>query len=448
MTIFMRKFLAFAAATSVALSAGAEGYQVNSLSAKQNGMGHTGVALKLGAESMFFNPAGMAFMDNQMEIMGSFTAIMPSASATLPDGAVYETDNNASTPISAGLAFSIYDNLKFGIDFYTPYGSGINWTENWPGAVLNQSVTLKTFTVQPTISWRLLPNLSIGAGMMVTWGTVDLNKGLITPESLDMVLQQMGMQPMFGKITPASVNLNGTSKVALGVNVGAMYDINRQWTVGASMRTKMGMKVDAGKAALTYANEVAANILQDKIGIINQANFKAEMPCPWVLNFGVSYKPVERLTLAADAQLTGWNAYKSLDVEFLELPTAFNQYITKDYSNSWTWHLGAQYAVTDRFDARLGLMVDTSPCNDTHYNPETPGMTKIEPSVGISFRPVKGLSIDASFLYVAGLGTDNASCTYEDLLLKNMGAQNYHRTFTANYKVHALAPAIGLSYSF
>ena len=44
-----------AAATSLALWA--EGYQINTLSAKQEGMGHVGVAMKLGSESMIFNPA-------------------------------------------------------------------------------------------------------------------------------------------------------------------------------------------------------------------------------------------------------------------------------------------------------------------------------------------------------------------------------------------------------
>lgn len=54
----MKKFmLAATAAATVAFGAMAEGYQVNSLSAKQIGMGHTGIALKLGSESMFFNPA-------------------------------------------------------------------------------------------------------------------------------------------------------------------------------------------------------------------------------------------------------------------------------------------------------------------------------------------------------------------------------------------------------
>ena len=112
----------------------AEGYQINSLSTKQIGMGHTGVALKLGAENMFFNPAGMAYMDKTLDLTGSFTGIMPTATATINSvnaegkrvSTSYETDNGVSTPISVNAAFSIYPNLKGGISFYTPYGSAIN----------------------------------------------------------------------------------------------------------------------------------------------------------------------------------------------------------------------------------------------------------------------------------------------------------------------------------
>ena len=46
-----------------ALAAWAEGYQVNTFSAKQEGMGHVGVAMKLGAESQIFNPGALAFSD-------------------------------------------------------------------------------------------------------------------------------------------------------------------------------------------------------------------------------------------------------------------------------------------------------------------------------------------------------------------------------------------------
>ena len=91
-------------------------------------------------------------------------------------------------------------------------------------------------------------------------------------------------------------------------------------------------------------------------------------------------------------------------------------------------------------------------------------MTKVEPTVGLSFRPIPRLSIDFGFMYVAGLGADNTSCEYADLL----GAQMTKRltaagmtqqqiealgfsptgTFKADYKLHAFIPSLGVSYSF
>lgn len=149
----MNKLLCSIAALSVSLYAAAEGYQVNTLSAKQGGMGHTGVAQKLGAESMYFNPAGLGFMDKTLDLSASVNAISATAKAKVND-TWYETDNGISTPLMISAAFNIYDNLKAGINIYTPYGSSIDWTVNWPGAVLNQSVDLATYTVQPTVAWR------------------------------------------------------------------------------------------------------------------------------------------------------------------------------------------------------------------------------------------------------------------------------------------------------
>ncbi len=438
-----KKLLVVGAMAIAASAAFAEGYQVNTLSARQNGMGHTGVAQKLGAESMIFNPAGMAWMDQNIEFSGSFTAIFAHASATY-NGIKYNTDNNPSTPMAFNLGMNVYNNLKAGVSFYTPYGSGINWGDNWAGAVLNQSVDLKAFTVQPTLAWQILPNLSIGAGAMVTWGTVDLNKGLLTPEAMNGLLASMG-SPITFEDTPASINLKGKAAVTVGINVGAMWDINQQWTVGASYRSKMNLKVKKGEASVRYANDMAMSLLQNSVGLINQANFEASMPAASVLNFGVSYKPINKLILAFDVQFTGWKTYKELNIHFLsdQLADKFDQNLTKDYNDAWLFKLGAQYSITSRFDIRAGFMVDTTPVNSDYYNPETPGMTKLSPSIGFSFSPVKQFSVDASLLYVAGLGKDNASCQYPNIL--NPSAPG---TFTANYSVYAWNPSIGCTLKF
>lgn len=448
----MKHLLCAAIGLGMTLGAMAEGYQVNTLSAKQGGMGHTGVAQHLGAESMYFNPAGLGFMDKTIDLSASFNAVMATARAKL-DGKSWETDNDASTPMMVSAAFSIYDNLKAGINFYTPYGSGINWGQSWPGAILNQSVNLVAYTVQPTLSWRITPQLSVGAGLMIGWGNVDLNKGLISPSTMDIMIGQ----PVFNGSMPASVNLTGTSQVACGVNVGVMYDINKKWTVGANFRSKMTMRVKSGEAAVSYS-PIAQEQLSPILGMIDRANFKAEMPMPAVLTFGTAYKPADKWLVAFDAQFTAWSTYKHLNIEFLDPVVAQigNQHLTKDYKDSWAFRLGAQYGITDRLDLRAGCILDLSPVNKDYYNPETPGMTKIEPSVGLSFRPLSNLSIDLAFLYVAGLGADNARCDYQDTLAKMINAQlpagaphlPEHVTFKADYSVHALVPSIGLSYSF
>ena len=443
------------------LTAAAEGYQVNTLSARQLGMGHTGVALKLGAESMIFNPAGLGFSSKALDLTGTFTAVASQVSADV-SGATYRTHNSISKPMAFNAAFRVYDNLQVGVSFYTPYGSSINWTRDWPGSVLSQKVNLKIYDLQPTVAWRITPKLSIGAGLMLSWGSVDLSKGLVSSSTMDRALgmmaatgisQQMGIDPeyRFDDVSPASVNLKGKSDLSVGFNVGAMYDVTSRLSVGASFRSKMQMKVRSGDATVSYANEIARAVLEKDLGIINAANFKASMPSPYVLTLGASYRPVDKLTLAFDAQLTGWKTYKELHIDFLsDKLSAYDQKLPKRYCNAWAFRLGGEYALTPRLDLRAGMMVDLTPVNKEHFNPETPGMTRLGPSAGLTFRPLPRLGIDVSFMYVAGLGRKDASCTYPDLLAASMPVLGLpaEQTFRADYHVHAFTPSIGIRYAF
>lgn len=475
-TVAIRATLVGAAVAVSALSASAEGYQVNTFSARQDGMGHVGVALKLGSESVIFNPGAVAFSEDTFEISGGVSAIKATATAKLEDGQRFTTSNKASTPFNVASSFRIYDNFYGGVALYTPYGSSINWGKAWPGAVLNQSVDLKLFTLQPTLSWRPIKNLSVGAGLMITWGSVNLTKGLVSSASMNRLVGLMNLPATltgqeapyhtYGHLPPASVNLQGSSEIAVGYNIGIMWEATRRLTFGASFRSKMEMKVQNGDAQLEYGDNQARDILGSQLDILNEANFNAAMPAPYVLTVGVAYKPIARLTLAFDAQLNGWKTYKQLAIEFPDLPATFSDPYTKNYHNAMTWHLGAEYNLTRRLDLRAGLMVDCSPVNDQYYNPETPGMTKVSPSVGLSFRPVKGLSVDVAFMYVHGCGASGSN-NYKDLLapayngalaslqqmlpapvLQGFTALPAESNFSADYRAHALIPALGVSYSF
>ena len=78
-TLIMKQLLLTISALLFATAVCAEGYQVNTLSAKQLGMGHVGTGMKLNSESIYFNPAGTAFQTSRFSFSVGITGIKSNA---------------------------------------------------------------------------------------------------------------------------------------------------------------------------------------------------------------------------------------------------------------------------------------------------------------------------------------------------------------------------------
>ena len=304
---------------------------------------------------------------------------------------------------------------------------------------------MKSFSFQPTLSWRALDNLSFGAGVMLATGSFDLSRALLTGQNMiDMNIPGIGSE--MANLNMVSAKLHGKSNVRVGFNVGVLWDINEQWSLGASYRSRMDMHAKKGTAQLEYINSQVENLIgvlvaAGKFPPIDKGTFEGKLPLPSNLSIGVKYSPTERLLFALDAQMVGWSAYDKLVLQFSE-EVLDNYSITaiKDYKNTMIVRLGAQYGLTERLDLRAGVYFDQSPVKEMNYNPETPGMNKIGTSIGASFRPLERLSIDLSLLYIAGLSRDG-SYTYKTIV----GTET---TFSGRYASSAFCPTIGLSFDF
>lgn len=478
----MKKIIACASLFMLPFTyAAAEGYQVNAQSTKQAGMGHVGAAMKLGAESMHFNPAGLVFMNKNVDLSAGVSGVFATAKYS-KDGYTAKTDNTPSTPLYVYAGFKIYDNLAAGISLNTPYGSSINWGRDWKGAHLVQDISLKAFNLQPTVSWKIIDRLSIGAGLMMEFGNINLNRALIGPGAMSGFADKLigGNSALEGLVNQAapgllegiakyddvsavSVGLKGDAGVKLGYNVGAMFDVNEKITLGVSYRSKVMARVKEGSVALDYANETELKALLSKVngllalmkengfnvpGDINippldKGTFSAELPLPSNWNVGITYKPTDRWMVSGEVQFVGWGAYKSLDVKFhpeSELGK-FDISAPKKYKNTRIYRVGTQFAATSRLDVRLGAYYDESPVKDDYLNPETPSMNKLGITAGLSFRPLDALSVDFAFSYVTGFGRDGS---YTDMELLTQTP----RTFGGHYNTYAFMPALGVSYAF
>lgn len=460
----MKKFLFSLLISIIAVPVFAEGYQVNSQSAKQTGMGHVGVAMKLGAESMHFNPAGLVFLNSSVDLSVGVSAIKATAKYKSPDGSYSaKTDNPFSTPVYAYAAFKIYDNFAAGISLTTPYGSSLKWPKNWEGANLIQDISLKSYVLQPTFSYKITSRLSIGAGLMMAIGDMNLSRGLMSANDFQSFAGLVPSLPIPDEqkaqltelirstagVVPASARLDGKANLRVGFNVGAMYDITDQVTIGLSYRSKIKMKVKEGDAELTYASSGVEGLFNELnkyspkpiIPPLDQGTFRAELPLPSNTTLGVSYRPNDRWELGFDVQYVGWKAYDSLNIVFNEKALKIEDIkAEKNYKNSMIYRVGAQYAATERLDVRAGVYFDQTPIRERLYNPETPGMNKLGFSAGLSFEPYKNLQIDFAFLYIQGLGADG------EYPYKNVLGQD--QVFSGKYESTALSASLGLAYRF
>jgi len=434
----MKRIFTVLSVMLVSLALHAEGYQVNLLSARQMGMGHVGSALKLGSESMHFNPGALSLMDRNVDISAGVTGVISDIRYQKGNLKV-STDNPVSTPLYLYAGFKIYDNLAAGISLTTPYGSSLVWPSNWQGAHLIQEIDLKSFFIQPTLSYRITEKLSFGAGLVLAFGNVSLSRALMPVGSL------AGVNPAYADVVPVAATLKGNSSLRLGYNLGAIFDISEKVTVGVSYRSKVKMRVKEGDAEINFASEPIRTIIGSISSIVipplDLGTFSAELPLPSNLNIGVAYRPDNRLLLSGELQFVGWKAYDELNLKFTQnVLNGYNIRAVKNYENTLIYRLGSQYAVTDRFDVRMGFYYDESPIQSDFYNPETPGQNKLGFSTGFSFRPYEHFSIDASFLYIHGIKRGGSYADPRPTAPENR--------FSGSYVSDVLVPSVGVSFSF
>ena len=407
-------------------------------------MGNVGAALRLGAESMIYNPAGLAFINGKMDFAAGATGVISRVSHSY-NGLTTKTDNPMGTPLFVYAGIRLTQNLAAGVSLNNPAGNSVNWPEHWAGAHVVQTSSLKAFSLQPTLSYKMLDDkLSVGVGMMVVWGNFSTSKALIGANALNAFAP---MFPILGTIAdkvPVATTLEGKTQIGVGLNIGLHYQLSPRWTVGLSYRSKVNMKVDKGEASLDFASPEIKQLIAGLSGYgvvippLDQGNFKAEMPIPANVNLGVAYRSYSGLLLSAELQWVGWGAFDELVIQFDEKVGHFKTVSPKGYSNTMIYRIGGQYTLCPKFDVRLGFYYDSTPVNKTqYYSPETPGSNKTAFTGGFTYRPCGGFAIDAALTYSTGPKTQG---TFE--------YPTGSTPFIGEYKVSAFLPSLALRYSF
>lgn len=328
----------------------AGGYRVSLQGVRQAALGAQGAVLSHDASVAFFNPAALAFVDSKVSIaVGGFGVGLTTKYQNPNTLENHETDNPLGTPIYAAASYKPTENLALGLSFTTPFGSTIEWGDQWAGKYVIDRIELKSYFFQPTVAYKFNDWFGVGVGYIMAKGAVNIQRQVAVGGS------------------DASLEIDAKEGSGTGYNIGVFIKPDPKVTVGISYRSKVKMEVENGDVLWSNTPSLVQGAMP-----FAATNFNAELPLPYEALFGLSYQVTPKLLVLGEIGSVGWEEYRKLDIEFVNGSDSYNALSTQGYNHTFNYSLGAEYAASDVVDVRVGYKYDASPSPSEHFNPQTP----------------------------------------------------------------------------
>ncbi len=362
----MRKTLLLTVSLMLFLAAGrclAGGFQLYSEgSADILGLAGAGVA-RASNSSPWYNPATTVDVDRITLTAGGSALFLASEYKTSA-----RTDKMDDQPRFMGYFYGVMplgEDYRLNLSVNAPYGMITQWKSNSQLNNLATFTSLRVCYITPSLTWKVNDNLSVAAGPNVAIGVARLATYINLP---------YGLKP--------NKNYMSADAVALGGFLSLYYKFNDEWAFGAKYQSRIHMRFE-GENVFRYQSYMGGLLkFQD-------ADAHASIDMPAYLALGLRNNSIDRWTFLFDATWTQWSSYKALDLCFDKYPGTDRPGVAKNprkWHDVWTYHLGAEYQLTDQWVLRAGLDYDNSPANRRSLSPEMPDSDKWLMTVGAGYQ--------------------------------------------------------------
>lgn len=414
----MKKILFLTVFALAATVTYAGGYRVSLQGHRALAMGHTGVAVVNSAELGFFNPSGLVYLENRLNVSAGVSAVFSDVVFQNDEfGQLARTDSPVGTPFYLYASYRVNDWLALGLSAYTPYGSSVEWKDDWAGSHLVNNIDLQAIYIQPVASVKLSQYFSVGGGPIFVTGGVNFNRNL-----------NRTLTDIEGNRSNVTVDATGVS--AWGWSGSMMFTPTERLRVGFNYRSEIILEAEEGEATFS-------NVPNSPLTPFQNTTFDAALPLPAEVSVGLSYQFKDKWLFAFDYNQTLWSVYSSLDIDFDD-PSIPDSENLRNYKDASIYRFGLQYDANDMFTLRAGYYFDESPVQEGFFAPETPRNDSHGYTGGLSLNVNSRFAIDASFLYIR---FEEVEASY-DFYFENGQAVPFEGT----YKSSAFVPGLGVTY--
>lgn len=503
---FKKSLLVAMAAATAPVYVFASGLELTQQGTKELGQGYAGTATLLeDASAIAYNPAGLALLDKS-QFSGGVTLLHAKLDYDVRViSEKLETKYGLAAREVAGpgsgeskqlspvphLFYSqkVNPDTAIGLGVYVPFASGSKFPAGWAGRYHSEETSQKAININPVMSVRLNPQLSVGMGFIAQiyqarlTNQIDLGY-LVVDSILTKVEEKSGHSAAVAAaptlLTNYASNPNyqvtnemDLSSLAYGFNFGLLWQPADSLRLGLNYRSQVahvakgeakrptldepGFKSNliamvSGDAGLTLAEGTATlEKAFDERGA-KGGDLVSDVNLPQLLTLSAEWKPMAQLAVMASATWTDWSVFKEMRLEYADesLRGGADMTGTGDdlrrrdlvqplyFKDSWRYGLGVRYQPFSKLKLRAGMSLDQTPIAKADYRtPRGPDADRKIYGVGASYQLTQGLGVDLAYGLISlekasvnarenPAGTQHRAEGHSEGLLTNMAVQvNY-----------------------
>jgi long-chain fatty acid transport protein len=169
------------------------------------------------------------------------------------------------------------------------------------------------------------------------------------------------------------------------------------WSAGAQARFDAVSLGFAYKSSITHTlkgQATLSGLLGPLAGENASFDTSARFRTPWQAILGARYRLTPALTLDGQIVRFGWSEFDAIS-----LSAPISAAIPENYRDTWSYAVGADFALNPQWTVRAGVQYDETPTQDGRRDPRVPDGDRINVGLGASYQATRALAIDAAASY-------------------------------------------------
>jgi len=367
----MKKYLLMSLALSCSLYAG--GYKIPEVSTNGVALSAANIAHAHGADTAYYNPANMVFMENENNIEADLIYIgldpVKYEGKVTGDPQTYDISAESESFFIPSLNYVSPKlgerNVRVGLSVVVPGGLSKRWSDS-PAVDRAEEFTLEVVEINPTLAIPITDKLAFAFGFRIV-----VTSGVVKSSSA------------------VSRDMTGDS-VDMGYNLALAYKPTDKLEFGATYRSKVDLTVE-GNAHL-----------YSPTGLVYDGGANVTVPLPAFATLAAAYTFDTKTTVEFVYERTIWSSYQTLNFDYVgnigNLAPYFDDPIAKNWEDTNAYRIGITQEL-DKLTLMAGAVYDESPVPDETLSFELPDSNAVSISMGARYQYNEKINIGLSALY-------------------------------------------------